>query len=98
MRAAALGSIALLRQYLTDAGVETGYSTFNWALTDGHTVIVTRYCDKAPRVPPPSLYYTFCDNQSLRSQLSACNGWCVSRMLRSTCDSGSTGSGCLYCR
>jgi len=74
MQAATLGAIALLREYLTDAGVTTGYSTFNWALTDGHTVIVTRYCDRAPHVPPPSLYYAFCDEKALRTQLSSCSG------------------------
>jgi len=35
------------------------YSTCNFALTDGETMVVTRYCDYSPTVPPPSLYFAF---------------------------------------
>ena len=41
-----LGTIALLRQFLADANITTGYSTFNFALTDGLAVVVTRYCGR----------------------------------------------------
>ena len=34
-QAATLGAIALLREYISDAGITTGYSTYNFALTDG---------------------------------------------------------------
>lgn len=71
----------------------TGYSTFNFALTDGSSVrrrqtasctvrayssytscgeqvVVARYCDKAPDIPPPSLYYAFASSHQLQLQLS----------------------------
>ena len=59
MQSATLGTIALLRDFLESEQIDTGYSTFNFALTDGHSVVVTRFCDKAPKIPPPSLYYAF---------------------------------------
>ena len=36
---AMLGAIAMLREMLEQEGIETGYSTFNFALTDGQTVV-----------------------------------------------------------
>jgi len=42
LQAAMLGAIAMLREMLSQAGIETGFSTFNFALTDGQTVVVTR--------------------------------------------------------
>ena len=56
----------------------TGYSTFNFALTDGERVVVTRYCDKAPRIPPPSLYYAFLPCSELRTHLLA-ERFCAAR-------------------
>lgn len=47
LQAAMLGAIAMLREFLQQEQIDTGYSTFNFALTDGQTVVVTRYCDKA---------------------------------------------------
>jgi len=47
MHSALLSAIALLSSYLSDAEVTCGFSTFNFALTDGNTVVVSRYCDKA---------------------------------------------------
>tara|TARA_B100000795_G_scaffold268433_1_gene255372 strand:+ start:1923 stop:2189 length:267 start_codon:yes stop_codon:yes gene_type:complete len=54
LQAAMLGAIAMLREMLSQAGIETGFSTFNFALTDGQTVVVTRYCDKVPHILNPS--------------------------------------------
>ena len=71
LQAATLGAIAIIRQLLHEEGITHGYSTLNWALTDGETVIVTRYCDKAPHVPPPSLYYAFTDGAELRNHLQS---------------------------
>ena len=78
MRRAMLGAIALLRQFIVDENITEGFSTFNFALTDGHTVVVTRYCDKAPRIPPPSLYYAFSSCAKLRSHLTR-NDQCCRR-------------------
>jgi hypothetical protein len=36
------------------------------------TVVVTRYCDKAPAIPAPSLYYAFAKPASLRQHLRGC--------------------------
>uniref|UniRef100_A0A7S4B882 Glutamine amidotransferase type-2 domain-containing protein n=1 Tax=Chrysotila carterae TaxID=13221 RepID=A0A7S4B882_CHRCT len=69
LRSAMLGAIALLRTFLHEAEITKGYSTFNFALTDGRTVIVTRFCDKAPRIPPPSLYYAFASACELKEHL-----------------------------
>lgn len=71
---AMLGAIAMLREMLEQEGIETGYSTFNFALTDGQTVVVTRYCDKAPRIPPPSLYYAFLPSHTLRTHIATSRG------------------------
>ncbi|EOD27206.1 hypothetical protein EMIHUDRAFT_450203 [Emiliania huxleyi CCMP1516] len=64
LRKAMLSAIATLRGFLADAGV------FNFALTDGSSVVVARYCDKAPDIPPPSLYYAFASSHQLQLQLS----------------------------
>lgn len=50
------------------------YSTCNFALTDGETMVVTRYCDQSPEVPPPSLYFAFGSSlqEELTSEKSAC--------------------------
>lgn len=68
MVAATKGAIALVLYFLCEAGVEQEgepgdtFSTFNFALTDGHSVVVTRFCDQAASgVPPPSLFYAFGD-------------------------------------
>ena len=47
-----------------------GFSTLNFALTDGETVILSRYCDKDPEIPPPSLYFAFGDATELNKILS----------------------------
>jgi hypothetical protein len=44
-----LGAIAMLREMLSQAGIETGFSTFNFALTDGQTVVVTRRRTSLPQ-------------------------------------------------
>lgn len=44
---------------LKQAGVTGGFTTLNMTLTDGHSMVVTRFCDKFPAVPPPSLYFCY---------------------------------------
>jgi glutamine amidotransferase len=41
------------------AGLDNGFNTCNFALTDGETMVVTRYCDKSPTIPAPSLYFAY---------------------------------------
>jgi len=35
------------------------FSTMNFALADGESLVVTRFCDRSPTVLPPSLYYAY---------------------------------------
>ena len=46
------------------------YNTCNFSLTDGDTMVVTRYCDKSPEIPPPSLYFAYGTAQSLYHELT----------------------------
>ena len=55
---------------LEEAGLTEGYSTCNFSLTDGETMVVTRYCDKNPDIPPPSLYFAYGTAQSLHHELT----------------------------
>ena len=61
MKAAVIATINLIRHFLEETvGLrfpDENYSTLNFAITDGRTVVVTRYCDQAPNVLPPSLFY-----------------------------------------
>lgn len=61
---AVLRTLAILKALGDDERIVDGFSTCNFALADGASVVITRYCDKAPEIPPPSLYYTFrCSNE-----------------------------------
>lgn len=54
-----------------NAGItKFGYCTCNFALTDGETMVVTRFCDKSPSIPPPSLYFAFGDSTKLYDELT----------------------------
>jgi glutamine amidotransferase len=46
-------------------------SRMNFALTDGETVICSRFCDKYPLVAPPSLYFAYGDAKQMQDEL--CN-------------------------
>ncbi|KAJ1463349.1 nucleophile aminohydrolase [Pelagophyceae sp. CCMP2097] len=70
---AMLNTLALLQSLLETEGITDGFSTCNFALTDGGTVIITRYCDKAPEIPSPSLYFTFREAQRLQEALMTCD-------------------------
>jgi hypothetical protein len=61
--------VATLLTLLVEAGVECGFTSLNFALTDGETTVATRYCDKWPAVPPPSLYFSFPTEEALASEL-----------------------------
>jgi glutamine amidotransferase len=58
--AAVKKALSRIQQIQDDADLpHRDYSTCNFALTDGETMVVTRYCDYSPTVPPPSLYFAF---------------------------------------
>jgi len=65
LTAALKKTVAKIFQILkaTNLGIQD-YCTCNFALTDGDTMVVTRYCDESPNIPPPSLYYAFGSNLS----------------------------------
>jgi len=56
---AMVSTISSLLALLADAGVVEGFTSLNFALTDGENFIATRFCDKWPEIPPPSLYFSF---------------------------------------
>lgn len=61
--------IRQIHQVFATVDIE-GYNTCNFCLTDGNTVVVTRYCDQAPDVPPPSLYFAFGHAHQLHQELT----------------------------
>ena len=69
LTAAVKRALRSLERTLDEAGVDTGFSTLNFCLTDGETVVVTRFCNKSPQVPPPSLYFAFGDARALEREL-----------------------------
>jgi len=62
-------TIAAILLLLKEAGVTGGFTSANFAVTDGETVVVTRFCDKFPSIPPPSLYFAFPTAAELRREL-----------------------------
>jgi len=62
-------AIRQIEKVVKEAG-EVEYNTMNFSLTDGDTVVATRYCDQSPAVPPPSLYFAFGDAQELLAELT----------------------------
>ena len=46
------------------------YNTCNFSITDGDTMVVTRFCDKSPEIPPPSLYFAYGTASSLYRELT----------------------------
>lgn len=52
-------TLRYIGKLLQQANAEDNFSTLNFALTDGVSIVVTRFCDKAPIVMPPSLYFAY---------------------------------------
>lgn len=69
LAAAVEGAVGAVLAALADAGVSSGFTTLNIALTDGETVVCTRFCDRWPAVPPPSLYFALAPHDDLRADL-----------------------------
>jgi predicted glutamine amidotransferase len=64
----ALRQIEILSQA---AGLGGGFNTCNFSLTDGDSMVCTRYCSKAHAgIDPPSLYFAFGDAQDLYNELT----------------------------
>ncbi|EOD31942.1 hypothetical protein EMIHUDRAFT_231191 [Emiliania huxleyi CCMP1516] len=61
--------IRIVAKLQAAAGVTGGFTTLNLALSDGETLVATRYCDKWPETPPPSLYFCYDRSETLRAAL-----------------------------
>lgn len=59
-----------IENFLEELGLTEGYSTCNFSVTDGDTMVVTRFCDKSPDIPPPSLYFAFGTAKHLYEELT----------------------------
>jgi glutamine amidotransferase len=59
-----------IERFMEQVGMTQGYSTCNFSLTDGNTMVATRFCDKSPDIPPPSLYFAFGTAQHLYHELT----------------------------
>ena len=57
--AAMRATIADILSILAEAGVTGGFTSLNFVVSDGETVVITRFCDKWPAIPPPSLYVAY---------------------------------------
>lgn len=66
-------TIERLLDLLSHADVVTGFTSLNFALTDGNTVIATRFCDNWPDIPPPSLYFCYERIEDPLNELGKCN-------------------------
>ena len=71
---AMVATIAALLALVRQAGITSGFTSLNFALTDGCTVVATRFCDQWPAVPPPSLYFAFPPCADLAAELSGSGG------------------------
>jgi len=56
-------------------------SRMNFALTDGETVICSRFCDKYPLEAPPSLYFCYGEAEQLQKEL--CDDDCLNAVTDS---------------
>lgn len=65
-------TIRQLEHILKVSGIqqeEQDPSRMNFTLTDGETVICSRFCDKYPEVAPPSLYFAYGDAKQMQLEL-----------------------------
>ena len=65
-------TIRQLEHVLKESGIADANvipSRMNFALSDGETMVCSRFCDKYPQEPPPSLYYCYGDANQLREEL-----------------------------
>jgi len=65
-------TIRQLEHILKISGVQDSVdvpSRMNFTLTDGETVVCSRFCDKYPLVAPPSLYFAYGDAQQMQLEL-----------------------------
>ena len=66
-------TLKFVERLLADAEIVDTFSTMNFALTDGESLVVTRFCDKSPHVMPPSLYYAYGNVKELTEEITSKN-------------------------
>lgn len=64
-------TLKCIERLLQEANITETYSTMNFALTDGESLVVTRFCDKSPHVMPPSLYYAYGNVKELTEEITS---------------------------
>lgn len=65
-------TIRQIEHVLKETGIQANTpipSRMNFALTDGETVVCSRFCDKYPEFPPPSLYFAYGDAEQMSREL-----------------------------
>ena len=65
-------TIRQLEHMLKVSGIQDAHddpSRMNFTLTDGETVVCSRFCDKYPLMPPPSLYFAYGDAAQMKAEL-----------------------------
>lgn len=50
------------------------FSTLNFSLTDGNTMVISRYCDQHLEIPAPSLYFALDSAKALRDGIAKDDG------------------------
>jgi len=66
-------TIRLVERMVTEAGIKDSFpnpTRCNFSITDGETVVCSRFCDWYPMVAPPSLYYAFSEAELMNKELS----------------------------
>jgi glutamine amidotransferase len=65
-------TIRQIEHVLKETGIQASHdvpSRMNFALTDGETVVCSRFCDKYPDFAPPSLYFAYGDAEQMNREL-----------------------------
>ena len=62
--------LKMIEDVQVEADMDNGFNTCNFSLTDGDTLVVTRYCNKSPHIPPPSLYFAYGEARELYHELT----------------------------
>lgn len=72
--AALKNTIRQIERMVKEAGIRDSIENptrCNFSLSDGETVVCSRFCDKYPEIAPPSLYYAFGEAELLNRELIA---------------------------
>ena len=63
-------ALKLIEGVQAEVDMQEGFfNTCNFSFTDGESMVVTRYCNKSPEIPAPSLYFAFGHSNALVEEL-----------------------------